>query len=47
MGNRDQYYEALHEFIGNNYKDPKAAVIFTGKLVLSPTWASDTNVAGV
>jgi hypothetical protein len=37
MGNRDQIYEALHDFIGNNYKDPKAAVIFTGELKHLPT----------
>ncbi|QDS72887.1 hypothetical protein FKW77_007603 [Venturia effusa] len=30
-GNRDQIYDALHDFIGNNYKDPKASVIFTGE----------------
>jgi len=32
-GNREEIYEALHGFIGNNYKDPKAAVIFTGMIL--------------
>ncbi|TID27652.1 FAD-binding domain-containing protein [Venturia nashicola] len=39
-GNRDQFYDALHDFIGNNHKDPKAAVIFTVSGGLASTGSS-------
>lgn len=46
MGNRNQVYDALHDFIGNNYKDPKAAIIFTGELESFPSLALETDVFG-